>query len=201
MLFAMNSEPRKGNGNGPAHILSDKANTRRWAQIPIWVAAMGLSGCELRVLIVLASHRKRDDEKRIVFPSLKTIAELAVTTVSKVSLAIKKLEARGSLLRKHQRRTEHGDYDSTLYELFPDGLFPDGMVVLPQKVVPTAHGGSTVLTLAAVPGTPQEGSLRREEESLTESLTEKERARGKRSPVIPAAADHRHSFTCIKHRV
>jgi hypothetical protein len=131
-------------------LMSDKAD-KRFGKIPIWVAALGLTGCELRVLLALAGHA---NDERLAWPSLNTIAKLAGTTVPKVSLAIKKLEARGGLLRKRQRRTEHGDYDSTLYE-----LFPDGMAVLPQKVVPTARGGRTVLTPAAERGTALGGSL------------------------------------------
>ena len=89
----------------------------------------GLAGCDYRVLIVIASHA---NERGFAWPSLKTIASLARTTVPKVSPAIKKLEAAG-LLRKQNRVTARGDWNSNVYQ------------VLLQKGVPTAGCGSRVV--------------------------------------------------------
>jgi hypothetical protein len=62
-----------------------------------------------------------------------TIAEIVRSTVSTVSKALKKLEALG-LLRRYQRHAERGDYDSTLYELFPGW-------VLSKRTVPYCPNG------------------------------------------------------------
>jgi hypothetical protein len=149
---------------------SNKAD-KRFGKIPLWVAGLGLSGCEYGVLIVLANHA---NEKRLAWPSRNTIAKHVKTTVRKVSLALKKLEARATdagvrVLRRHQRRTEHGDYDSTLYE-----LFPDGMGVGPYRALPRARGGTTVGPVEALPGRALQGPLT--EKEGTDNLTEESEA-------------------------
>jgi predicted transcriptional regulator len=150
-----------------APSMSDKAD-KRFAKIPMSVATMpGLAGCEFRVLIVLVSLANHE---RLAWPSLNTIAKLTGTTVSKVSLAITKLEAAG-LLRRHRRQSEYGDYDSTLYE-----LFPDGMGVLPCGGVPTPREGRTVLPPAAVrtPRVPLEERTEDSESEESESVAARE---------------------------
>ena len=110
--------------------MDDEAARERFGMIPLRAAReAGLAGCDYRVLIVIASHA---NERGFAWPSLKTIASLARTTVPKVSPAIKKLEAAG-LLRKQNRVTARGDWNSNVYQ------------VLLQKGVPTAGCGSRVV--------------------------------------------------------
>src|ERR1700730_5984626 len=109
--------------------MDDEAARERFGMIPLRAASeAGLAGCDYRVLSVIASLA---NERGFAWPSLKTIASLARTTVPKVSPAIKKLEAAG-LLRKQNRVTARGDWNSNVYQ------------VLLQKGVPTAGCGSRV---------------------------------------------------------
>jgi DNA-binding MarR family transcriptional regulator len=79
-----------------------------WGAVPRWVAALGLTGRELRVLIVIASHARkprsepRPDgviETRIARVSIERIADEANLDRRNVHRAIRQLEARGILER------------------------------------------------------------------------------------------------------
>ena len=77
---------RGSGGNGP-----------QFGIIPRWIARLKLSGCEHRVLLVIACHARK--ETRVARPSIETIADEANLDRRTVQRAISQLEAKGVLKR------------------------------------------------------------------------------------------------------
>jgi hypothetical protein len=85
-----------------------------YARVPIWAAALGISGRAWDVLVAICMHV---DNGALAYPSMKTIAGIVGIQRCKVPAEIKKLVAAG-VLRKTDRKDErHGDSTSSLYRI------------------------------------------------------------------------------------
>jgi hypothetical protein len=121
-----------------------------YARVPIWAAALGISGRAWDVLVAICMHV---DNGALAYPSMKTIAGIVGIQRCKVPAEIKKLVAAG-VLRKTDRKDErHGDPTSSLYRVIFEPT-PE----LRDEGTPVACGGNTVLPPAEARGVPRGGT-------------------------------------------
>jgi hypothetical protein len=86
---------RTGTAAQPPHNGHETAafNGPQFGIIPRWVARLDLTGGELRVLLVIACHARK--ETRTARPSIETIADEANLDRRTVQRAMRRLEAKG----------------------------------------------------------------------------------------------------------